>query len=256
MFRHTFSLFIALAFTLSLTSCYYLAHPREQQEVELTTPAESHNYELSMPTQIIGISVHRGIEVNYSYGEKPRLAVTTNLQDTSLINIEVQDGMLVLTYDKQLRNTDNVETLINITGQKNISLFETTSAARLSLTQPEFENLALTSSSGSSISLYLGEGRSVKANSSSGGQIAMERVGLEELYIGASSGATFQLVQGNISQQLAVEASSGASVTLSGKAKLIHYDASSGAAIDATHLQGQIGKTKVSSGADLSCSPQ
>lgn len=254
MFRSFSSLFLLLCSFITLCSCSHFARVRTADEWVLPNQ-QSVSYNLPLPSNLTAIEANEGIEVRYTFGNQPSLKVTTNLSDTTLLNIYNSGGTLIFSYQISKNQLANVHTIIEIVGPRAIRSFEASSAASIIFTQEQLSLDVLdeleANSAGRIEVKQLTLGSPLQINCNSAGHIEIEKLSAPNLHLECSSSAKITVKEAQIANLIEAEASSAATISIQGKAQSAHYEASSGSTIEASKLQAQQGRATASSGAEI-----
>lgn len=252
--KHYVSLFLLLlTVSFGLSSCHHLAHVRSEQKVELLPEAQQ-VYTVPMPQQVKAIVAERGIEVKYSYGQQPQIVVHTNLSDSTLIDIRQENTDLILSYDDDLHNLDDVQTTIEIITARPLYHFTASSGANIKFVQRNFkaDSLNLNADSGGEIAISVAEVRTaLSINTSSAGKVVCDTISTSQCHLDASAGSYIGMYNSKVFKSVKAIASSGANINLQGSTPSVYYEASSGADIRAQEMYAQQGYAEASSGASI-----
>lgn len=198
------------------------------------------------------IEARQGIEVTHDTRGKAGVVVTTNLKDTTLLNIRVEGKTLIIAYQPQVTNLGHkVKTTVSVSAADIVD-YQASSAASIEVREDFYlpRTLSFRASSAGSIRARNFEATSVSVKSSSAANIFLDHFSTRHTAVDVSSGASVQLQRiggGNLS----TEVSSGASLSLSGHASDGKLSASSGASLDAAALHLKTATATASSGASV-----
>lgn len=248
--KRVFSILLAVVALFGVVSCIYVSPPKvEKSDVETITKCRLISSE--QMANFDAIKAKQRISVIYSQGGKPEVRVYTDVKDSTLLNIRVEDNELILEYKPSVKRIDeSVHTIVEVSGY-NVNDFDVTSGAEIELKEAYVTTgeVELEGSSSGRITFLNLKADKVNAKVSSGAEVRFEGV-VRELEAEASSGAAIN-VPNITAEEISADASSGAGIHLKGTATRVSYEASSGASLKAGDLAAEKGEVKASSGASV-----
>lgn len=245
------SFFLIVLALIGMTSC------------KMVIPTSMHSPAInSTPTIIIldnvarftTISSQQGIEVLYEPNGKPSITITTNLKDTSLLDIRVKNGELIAAYKPYVSSIGkNVKTTVQVTGYAGVNDFLASSSATIRIAPLKIDNkVAFSCSSSADIIAQDLTCRALSVSASSSADVRINKLHTDELNTSVSSGADTDIKfwKGNT---LTASVSSGGDITIEGTGHSGRLSASSGGDINAGGLTLSTAIAEASSGSDIVC---
>lgn len=178
------------------------------------------------------VDVSSGIILRHIPTGTPTVTVSMERRDNHLVRVYVDDGELIVTMTHQnLMRTPHV--VVTVTGYT-LYGYEASSGASIHVDAPLKVNrkLSFEASSGADIQVDRAQAPKFKVETSSGGEVKLYNV---------------------LTDLMEADASSGASITLSGRTQRAKFEASSGATVKAERLSAQHAEAEASSGGEVMC---